>query len=76
MSTRPRDTSPDAWNQYLRALDRMSGEQRLRIALDLSDTVRSLRLAGLRAQFPGESQQQLVRRYIEEVYGIRLPASW
>jgi hypothetical protein len=54
----------------------MSGEQRLRVALDLSDTVRSVRMAGLKAQFPGDTQQQLVRRYIEQVYGLRLPESW
>jgi hypothetical protein len=76
MSTRPRDTSREAWYRYLHLLDQMSGEQRLEIALDLSETVRSLRLAGLSAEFPAESQHQIVRRYIEEVYGVRLPGSW
>jgi hypothetical protein len=57
-------------------MDRMGGEERLKIALDLSEAVRSIRLAGLGAQFPTESQAQIVRRYIEQVYGIRLPDSW
>jgi hypothetical protein len=76
MSMRPRDTSAEAWDVYLRALDGMSGEERINVALDLSDTVRGLRLAGLRAEFPEESHQQIVRRYVEEVYGVRLPDSW
>lgn len=76
MSSRPLDTSPEAWAEYCRALDRIGGEKRLRIALDLSESVRSLRLAGIRAQFPTESQSQIVRRYVQEVYGVRLPDSW
>jgi hypothetical protein len=65
MSSRPLDTSLAAWAEYLRVLDRMSGEERVKIALDLSDAVRRIRIAGLRAQFPDESEEQIVRRFIE-----------
>jgi hypothetical protein len=70
MTPRPLDTAPTAWSQYGAILDRMSGEARLRAALDMSESVRLIRLAGIRAANPDWSQDQVVRRFISEEYGV------
>lgn len=73
-SSRPLDTSPEAWSLHAAVLERMGGEARLLAALELSDAVRTLRLEGLRARHPGESEERLIRRLVREEYGIELPA--
>lgn len=73
MSPRPHDTSPGAWDAHRKVLSDMGGPRRLQAALDLSDTVRAIRLAGIRARHPGESDAQVVRRLVLDEYGIRLP---
>ena len=67
------DTDPEPWARYTAVLDRMDGPARLRAALELSDTVREIRLAGLRARNPGLSPRQVVARLVAEDYGIELP---
>ncbi|MSR19472.1 MAG: hypothetical protein EXR91_00625 [Gemmatimonadetes bacterium] len=74
MSPRPLDTTPEAWAVYNAALDRMSGGERVRVALELSDAVRDMRLAGLRARHPDATHDELIRRVVLEDYGIELPA--
>lgn len=73
MISRPLDTDPEAWARYNDVLDRMDGPARLRAALELSDTVREIRLAGLRARNPELSPRQVVARLVAEDYGIELP---
>lgn len=41
-------------------LRRMTGEQRLRIAMDLSDSLRAMSLARLRSEHPEWSHRQLM----------------
>jgi len=53
---------------------RMDEQGRLRAALELSDTVREIRLAGLRARHPELSDRQVVARLVAEDYGIALPS--
>lgn len=74
MTSRPLDTDAKAWATYNAVLDRMDGPARLRAALELSDTVREIRLAGLRARYPDMSPRELVSRLVAEDYGIQLPA--
>jgi len=73
MMSRPLDTDPEAWAIYNAVLDRMDGSKRLIAALELSDTVREIRLAGLRARHPDLSPQKIVARLVAEDYGIDLP---
>jgi hypothetical protein len=73
MSSRPHDTTPEAWATHRKVLNDMGGARRLQAALDLSDTVRAIRIAGIRARHPGESDAQVVRRLVLAEYGIRLP---
>jgi hypothetical protein len=72
MSARPLDTSPEAWSQYGAILDGMGGEARLHTALEMSDSVRLIRLAGIQALHPTWTSQQVVRRFILEEHGIGL----
>lgn len=73
MSPRPLDTTPAAWSTYRAVLDRMSGPARFRAALELSESVREIRLAGIRARHPELNQKQVIARLVLEEYGVTLP---
>lgn len=73
MRSRPLDTDRAAWAAQNAALDRMDGSARLHAALELSDAVREIRLAGIRSRYPRASREETVRRLILEEYGVRLP---
>ena len=73
MSPRPLDTSAAAWSEYGDVLERMGGEQRLLAALEMSESVRLVRLAGIRAQHPDWDEEAVVRHFIAEEHGTRLP---
>lgn len=73
MSSRPLDTSPAEWVKYNAVLDRMEGAARLHAALQLSDTVRELRLAGIRDRHPELTQREVIARLVAEDYGVDLP---
>jgi hypothetical protein len=53
--------------QYLRALARMTPEQRLLKAFELSEMARELFRAGLRRRFPDLSEEALHRLYLERL---------
>lgn len=74
MISRPMDTGPEAWATYNAVLGRMDGPARLRAALELSEAVREIRLAGLRARNPDLSPREIVTRLVAEDYGIELPS--
>jgi hypothetical protein len=40
------------------------------MAVELSDTVRELRLAGLRSTYPEATREELMKRFISELHGI------
>lgn len=73
MSTLPLDTTPAAWSQYEAVLDRMDGPARLHAALQLSDAVREIRLAGIRSRHPELSLREAVARLVAEDHGVTLP---
>ena len=70
----PADTDTATWLEYNAALSRMDGDARLRAALDLSEGVREIRLAGLRARNPNLAPTELIARVVAEDYGVELPA--
>lgn len=73
MTTRPLDTAPEAWSRYEAVLDSLDGQGRLRAAVDLSEAVRELRLAGIRARSPGLSVAEAIAQLVAEDYGVELP---
>lgn len=74
MSSRPLDTAPAAWSQYEAVVARMAGPARFRSAVELSDAVRELRLAGIRSLHPGWSAEAVVARLVAEDHGVKLPS--
>ena len=74
MIFRPLDTTLASWSEYHAVLDRMDGAARVLAAVELSDTVREVRLSGLRARFPDMTPQERVARLVLEDYGITLPS--
>ena len=75
MTSRPFDTTPASWSAYRAALDRMDGPARLHAAVELSEAVREIRLAGIRARHPKLTEQEIIARLVWEDYGVRLPAA-
>jgi len=75
MKIEPLDTSPSAQAHQDQAHIRLGPEGRLRVALELSEAVRDLRLAGLRSVSPGASEAELVRMFIDESHGFQPEAS-
>ncbi|WP_405282693.1 hypothetical protein V3331_11970 [Gaopeijia maritima] len=73
MTPRPLDTDADSWKRHTAALSRMDGPARLRVALELSETVREIRLAGIRARHPKLTPRGAIRRLIAEDYGVVIP---
>lgn len=72
MSPRPHDTTPEAWSAYQSVIDEMDGPARLHAAIELSEAVREIRIAGLRARYPQLSHEELVSQVVREEYGVSL----
>ena len=67
-NARPVDPKPRPNRQrYLEILRRMTPEQRLRIAFDLTEQTRELLRIGLRDRFPELSEEELHKLYLERL---------
>ena len=55
---RPRDTDEKAEQIQLEIYRRMTGSDRLKLAMDMSDRTRATTLAGIRARHPEYSEEQ------------------
>lgn len=64
MIFRPLDTAPASWSEYYAVLDRMDAAARPKAAADLSDAIREVRLAGIRARFPDMSPQERLAQLV------------
>jgi len=73
MSSRPLDTAQASWSQYEAVLDRMDGSARLCAAVELSEAVQEIRLAGIRARDPELSHRDAVAQLVAEDHGVELP---
>jgi len=73
MSSRPLDTAPAVWSEYEAVLDRMDGPARLHAAVELSDAVHEIRLAGIRTRNPELSPRDAVAQLVAEDHGVALP---
>jgi len=67
MTTKPRPNH----QQYLRVLARMTPEQRLRKALELSEMAREVFRAGLRQRFPDLDEEARREIYLERLAKCR-----
>jgi hypothetical protein len=76
----PRDTSPAAHAAQLAAYRRMSGAERVALAAQLSEDVRAVTMAGIRARHPAYSDRELwyaLQRLIlgDELFSRAWPAA-
>jgi hypothetical protein len=69
----PSDTSPDAAAIQQEIFRRMTPEQRLRIALELSEEMRNIALSGLRSRQPELTEEELKREMLRIMYGFVPP---
>jgi hypothetical protein len=58
------DTSPDAQAVQLRILRAMSGEDRFRLAIEMSSFARSLAESRIRLEHPEWAESKIVREWI------------
>jgi hypothetical protein len=65
----PADTTPEAWAAQLAMLRRMSGEQRVAIALRLTRVAREASRAGIRARHPEYSEDEARRAFFRMLHG-------
>ncbi len=69
---RPADTTPEAWRTYLELLRRMTPEQKLQRAFDLTRLVRSFAEAGLRERYPNATDREIFLRRVRQEWGPEL----
>lgn len=72
MTTRPLDTTSEAWRVQRDIVRRMDGDARLRTAIELSDAVRAIQIEGLLARHPAWSRADAVRHLVRAQWGIEL----
>jgi hypothetical protein len=71
-AVRSRDTSIEAERVQRDVIRRMSGAERVRIAVEMSEAARELSLAGIRARNPVWSEARSRRALLELLYGSEL----
>lgn len=69
-STMTSDTSPEAAAIQLEILRRMTTAQRLKLALEMSESMRNVALAGLRSRRPELNADELSRELMRIMYGF------
>ncbi len=67
-----RDTDPEAHRVHIDLMRRAEGWRKLQLADQLHRSLRMLALAGLRARYPGASQEELRRRLADLLLGAEL----
>lgn len=65
----PADTSAEAWKVFLEIQRRLSPEEKLRQAIELSMLVRRAAEAGLRERFPSAGEEEIFQRRIRQMLG-------
>lgn len=73
MSTKPMDTTADAWIAQRRVLSRMGPADRVQIALELSESVREIQVAGLLARNSDWDKADAIRHLVAMNLGVDLP---
>ncbi|HVO82666.1 MAG TPA: hypothetical protein VMT28_18200 [Terriglobales bacterium] len=66
----PFDTVPEAATIQNEIFRRMTTAQRLRLALEMSDSLRNVALAGLRTRRPELNAEELSRELLRIMYGF------
>lgn len=67
------DTHPEAARVQQEIFRRMTTAERLRMALEMSDSMRNVALAGLRSRRPELNEAELSRELLRIMYGFTPP---
>ena len=67
------DTTAAAEKRQNEIFERLSGEEKVRLAMAFSNIVRDIAWAGFCRRHPSVSEETLRARFLEEVHGIKLP---
>jgi hypothetical protein len=68
----PADTTPEAWEVFLQIQRRMTPEEKVRQALEMSALVRGLMEAGLREKYPQAGDREIFLRRVRLELGPEL----
>lgn len=68
----PHDTDPAAWALYLSAIRALRPEERIRLAVSMSDELRELTRAGIRSRHPDWTDDAVARSLAEIMLGREL----
>jgi len=68
----PRDTDADAWSRLIRAYRAMGPQERLRLALTMTDELHEIARSGLRARHPEWAADQVEEALEELLLGVEL----
>jgi hypothetical protein len=71
----PRDTSWEAWSRVRAAYRRLAPEERLRIALELSEEVTAFAVAGIRDRHPEWTDSQVLEALHARIRTASSPTS-
>jgi hypothetical protein len=72
MDSRPHDTSIAAWQVHRGIVAALTPEARVAAAIDLSDSIREIRIAGLLSRNPRWSKAEAIRQLVLGDTGIDL----
>ena len=67
-----RDTSDAAERVHTEVYRNMPPARRVAVAMEMSDRIRDIALAGIRARHPGLSEKEVLTRYVLEHWGVKL----
>jgi hypothetical protein len=70
ITIRPSDTTPEAIAIQQEIFRRMTTAERLRLALEMSESIRNVALAGLRSRRPELTPQELSSEFLRLMYGF------
>jgi hypothetical protein len=70
--TRPRDTSREAYERQLEGYRHMASERKGELVAELSETVRELSRAGIRARHPEYDEDDVKRALALLLYGRKI----
>ena len=69
---RPADTSPEAWQVYLRAQRRMTPGERIQLAIQYSISIDQVSKVGLRHRYPKACDREIFLRAAKARLGSQL----
>lgn len=62
------ETDRQTHREYIKILKKMTPQERLQRALELSDLTKSLFITGLKMRYPDYSEKDIKNLYIEKIY--------